>query len=151
MREIRCEGCGANMTPRTDGRIFACEYCGAQVQAAVGADQIAAGLKLDLANAEAFLVDLSKALHGHIGERTKLVVDGTRIMVFELHFDPDVFLVKREVHGIVTQHKKIVRGIALKTSTHPIDQWVALLSKALANHANENARVAQVLATLRGA
>jgi hypothetical protein len=84
-----------------------------------------------------------------MGERTKLQSEGTRIVCFELHLEPDVFLVKREMHGIVAQHKKIVRGIALKTATHPLDHWVTLLSKALAAHANENARVAQVLATLR--
>jgi len=151
MREIRCEGCGAVMAPRPDGRVFGCEYCGAQLQAAVDAEQISAGLRLDLANAEAFLVDLSRALHGHLGERTKLHAEGERIVAFELHLEPDVFLVKREIHGIVAQHRKVVRGIALKTATHPLDQWVLLLSKALAVHANENARVAQVLATLRGA
>ncbi len=139
------------MKPRADGRVFACEYCGSEVQAAVDADQIAAGLELDLANAESFVVDLSKALHGHLGERTKLVLAGPKIMAFELHFDRDVFVVKREPHGIVAQHRKLVRGIALKTSTHPLDRWVALLSKALADDANENARVAQVLGRLRGA
>jgi hypothetical protein len=150
MREIRCESCGAVMKPRPDGRIYGCEYCGSELQAAVDAEQIGAGLRLDLANAEAFMVELSRALHGHIGERTKLHTEGTRVMGFELHLEPDLFLVKREIHGIVAQHKKVVKGIALKTTTHPLDAWVLLLSKALAAHANENARVAQVLATLRG-
>jgi hypothetical protein len=139
------------MKPRPDGRIYACEYCGAQLQAAIDAEQISNGLRLDISNAEAFLVELSKALHGHIGDRTKLHTEGTRIIAFELHLDPDIFMVKRETHGIVAHHKKVVRGIALANKTHPLDAWVILLSKALANHANENARVAQVLATLRGA
>jgi hypothetical protein len=56
---------------------------------------------------------------------------------------------KRETHGIVTQYKKLVRGIALKTTHHPLDRWVQLLTEALASHANENARVAQVLSHLQ--
>jgi hypothetical protein len=148
--QIRCDSCGAPMTPTADGRLHACDYCGAKIQAAIDGAQVAAGFKLDLANVEAFLNELSRSLHGGLGERTKLHVEGTRIMLFEINLEPDLFLVKRESHGVVAQHKKLVRGIALKTNTHPLDRWVQMLADALAAHANENARVAQVLATLRG-
>jgi hypothetical protein len=147
--QIRCTSCGAGMKPRTDGRVHACEYCGAEVQAAIDADQLAVGLKLDLNDVEAFVTGLANALHGSVGGRTKLSLDGARVVSFELDLSPDLFLVKREAHGIVAQHKKMSRGIALKTASPPLDQWVKLLTKALAAHANENARVAQVLASLR--
>jgi hypothetical protein len=145
----RCANCGAIMKPDANGRLYACNYCGAQVQAAIDASQIAAGLTLDLTNAEAFLHGLAAALHGHLGERTKLRGLGTRVDHFEINLDPDLFVVKREEYGIVAQYKKLVRGVALKTATHPLDRWVELLTKSLAAFANENARVAQVLATLR--
>ena len=146
---VHCTECGAPMHPQPDGRIHGCPYCGAQAQVAVDGAQLAAGLKLDLTNTEAFLYGLASSLHGHFGERTKLHVDGDRIMLFEINLDPDMFIAKREHHGVVAQHKKMVRGVALKTATHPLDRWVQLLAKALAAYANENARVAQVLAQLR--
>jgi hypothetical protein len=139
------------MTPRPDGRIHVCPFCGAEAQVAVGADQIGAGLKLDLANVEQFLSQLAHALHGNMGNRSKLELDGTRVVRFELNLGNDLFVALRESDGVVTQHKKLVRGIALKTAIHPVDRWVDLLAKALAAHANENARVAQVLNQLKGA
>ena len=146
---VHCKECGAPMHPQPDGRILGCPYCGAQAQLAVDGESLAAGLKLDLSNTEAFLLGLANSLHGHFGERTKLHVDGDRIMLFEINLDPDMFIARREHHGVIAQHKKMVRGVALKTATHPLDRWVQLLAKALAAYANENARVAQVLAQLR--
>jgi hypothetical protein len=137
------------MVPRPDGRIFVCPYCSAEAQVAIDSQQLAAGLKLDLSNVDTFLLELSAALHGHFGERTKLKLDGAQVAMFEVNLDPHLFVAKRETHGIVTQYKKLVRGIALKTTHHPLDKWVQLLTEALASHANENARVAQVLSHLQ--
>jgi hypothetical protein len=147
--QTKCLNCGAMMVPRSDGRIFTCPYCSAEAQVAIESGQIAAGLKLDLANADQFLQELAMALHGHFGERTKLKLEGTQVQHFEVNLDPHLFVAKRETHGIVTQYKKLVRGIALKTTHHPLDRWVQLLTEALASHANENARVAQVLSHLQ--
>jgi hypothetical protein len=149
--QIRCQNCNAPMKPQADGRTMRCDHCGAELQAAVGADQISAGLKLDLNNIDAFLYELAQALHHGMKERSKLQLEGTRVVLFELDLGNDMFVVIRESGSAVTRHKKMVRGIALKTATHPIDRWIELLSKALASHANENARVAQVLSQLKGA
>lgn len=146
----RCTNCGAMMKPQADGRTRACEHCGAQVQLAIDGAQIAMGLKLDLTNVDAFLSELARALHASLKDLTQLKLEGEKVISFEVNLDPDVFLVLRERTGVVAKHKKMVRGIALKTSTHPVDRWVTLLSKALASHANENARVAQILNQLRG-
>jgi hypothetical protein len=43
----------------------------------------------------------------------------------------------------------MVRGVALKTTTHPLDKWVELLTRSIAVHVNTRAGVAQVLARLR--
>ncbi len=149
MNSQRCANCGAMMTPLADGRTLSCPYCGAKVQTAIDSEQIAQGLKLDLGNADEFLHQLASSLHTHLGTRTKVLLEGTRVVHFELNLDPDLFVAKREAHGVVAQYKKLVRGIALKTQTHPLDKWVELLTRALASHANENARVAQVLAQLK--
>jgi hypothetical protein len=51
---------------------------------------------------------------------------------------------------VLTQHKKMVRGIALKTATHPIDAWVDMLMRALAAHANENSRATAAVQAILG-
>ena len=117
---------------------------------AIDGEQIALGLKLDLQNVDAFLSQLARALHHSLSDRTQLKLEGERVISFEVNLDPDVFLVLRERTGVVARHKKMVRGISLKTTTHPVDRWVELLSRALASHANENARVAQILVQLKG-
>ena len=54
-----------------------------------------------------------------------------------------------EIDSVVAQHKKMVRGVALKTATHHVDVWVGLLHKAIATHVNTNAKAAAALAQLR--
>ena len=149
-QHIPCTNCGAPMVPEPDGRTYACRYCHTRIQVAVEAHQIAAGLRLDLANADNFLVQLATLLRENLEESTKISAEGGRVLLIELNLDPHLFVARREVHGVVTQYKKLVRGIALKTVTHPVDRWVELLSKALADHSNTNARAATALSRLRG-
>ena len=106
-------------------------------------------MRLDLANMEAFLVQLADALHHGFPDRTRVQRSGTVIAAIELDLEKDLFIAKREAHGVVAQHKRMVRGVALKTTTHPLDRWVELLTRSIAAHVNTNARVAQVLARLR--
>jgi len=128
-----------------DGRSYGCKYCGAEVLVSVDAAMIAAGMKLDLSNATAFLTRLAHALETAVADRTKIQRQGAEVIAVELDLAPDVFIAKRESHSVLAQHKKLVRGIALKTATHPLDRWVALVTEALAAHANENARTTQAL------
>ncbi len=150
-QQVRCENCGATMTPNSDGRVHVCAYCGAEVQVAIDGAQIAAGLALDLGDVDAFLERLAGAMTTALGERARIKRHGAEIVVVELNLDPHMFVAKREQSGDVrAQYKKLVRGVALKTRTHPLDEWVELLMEALAAHANENARVAQALAGFSG-
>ncbi len=147
---VPCERCGALMTPQPDGRTYACEYCGAQMLVAVEAHQIAAGLRLDLSNMDAFLTHLAQTLSQGFAERVQVHASGTYVHAIELNLEPDVFLARREAHGVVAQHRKLVRGIALRTETVALDRWVEMLTAAIARHANTNARAAWVLSRLRG-
>jgi hypothetical protein len=148
-QQVRCSNCGAPMSPQDDGRTFACLHCSAKAQVAIDSAQIAAGMRLDLANMEAFLVQLADALHHGFPDRTRVQRSGTVIAAIELDLEKDLFVAKRDAHGVVALHKRMVRGVALKTTTHPLDRWVELLTKSIAAHVNTNARVAQVLARLR--
>ena len=147
--QMKCSNCGGVMEPGADGRTFACPYCDAQQQVAIDAEQIAAGLRADLANVEAFLARLADAMHASFPQRTRVRRDGVRVIHFELDLDKDAFVAKHEPDGVVAQHKKMVRGVALKTSTHPIDVWLEMLSKALATHANTRAHAAAVIARIK--
>ena len=55
MHPVNCHHCGAPMQPGADGRLYKCGYCGTKAQVAIGADQIAAGMALDMSNIETFL------------------------------------------------------------------------------------------------
>ena len=147
---VPCENCGAMMNPQPDGRTYACAYCGTRVQVAVEGAQIAAGMRLDLANMEAFLSQLANTLYAGYSERTKIQAEGSVVHVIEVDLDADVFVARREGHRVVVQHKRVVRGIALRTQTLELEAWVEMLTAALANEANTSARAAWVLAQLKG-
>jgi DNA-directed RNA polymerase subunit RPC12/RpoP len=149
-RQVECERCGAVMAPQEDGRTYACAYCKARILVAVEAQQIAAGLRVDLSNAESFLAQLAATLSTGFAERTRVESRNDRVVLLELNLDRDVFVARRETRGLVTQHRLVVRGVALKTVTHPLDRWFELLTGALAAHANTNARAAEVLSRLTG-
>jgi len=151
MTEIaRCTNCGAPMAAQAiDGRIRECSHCGARIQDSIDGAQIAAGMALDLADTDAFLRQLSTALRHGFAERARVTHEGVRVILIELDLGKDMFVAKRDAERVIGQHKKMVRGVALKTTIHPLDIWVGLLAKAIAAHVNDNARVAQVLSQLR--
>ncbi len=148
--QVQCSSCGAVMTPLPDGRTYACAFCRAETQVAIDGRQIAAGMALDLQNADAFLARLAHVLGTAFAARTKVQHHGGQIILLEIDLDPDLFIAKRERAGVLAQHKKIVRGIALKTVKHPLGRCVEMLTAALATHANTSAHADQVLRQLRG-
>jgi hypothetical protein len=124
--------------------------CSAERLVSVDAPRLAAGLNADLSNVSAFLERLAHTLEGAVADRTRVERHGAEIVAIELNLAPDVFLAKREGRDVVTQHKRTLRGIALKTATHPLDLWVEMLCEALAAHANENTRATAAVAAILG-
>ena len=147
---VPCKNCGALMVPQADGRTYVCNYCRTQVQVAVEAHQIAAGMHLDLSNVDAFLATLARTLHAGFAENTRIQGDAQHVHSIEIDLDPDVFHAQREAGRVLLRYKKKVRGIALRTDTLAADQWLQKLTDSLARHANTNARAAWVLAQLGG-
>lgn len=147
---VPCTNCGAPMKPLPDGRTYRCDYCGTQILVAVDGHQIAAGMQLDLSNIDAFLGQLANTLHAGYSECTRIHAQGPYVHAIEVTIEPDGFAVRREGAGVVAQYKKLVRGIALKTQTMPLEQWVEMLTQALARQASSNTRAAWVLARLTG-
>ena len=148
MSAVSCHHCGAPMQPGADGRVYKCVYCGTQAQVAVGADQVAAGMSLDLSNVDALLVQLARMLQQVVPQEVRVSSNGAHVHAIELMLEPDGFLLRREGQHVVSQHKKVVRGVALKSKDVPLDQLVALLAEALSRHANVNAQAGQLAAQL---
>jgi hypothetical protein len=146
---VHCSNCGAPASPQADVRVFACAYCGAEVQVAIDGAQLAVGLGLDRGTIDQFLVRLAASLAHGLGDRTRIERMGEQIVLLELNLDPDLFVARRDRGGIELQHRKMVRGIAIKTKRPDPAAWVELLSTALADHANSSAHAARVLAQLR--
>jgi hypothetical protein len=138
------------MVPQWDGRVHACPFCRTQVQVAIGADQIAAGMAMDFANIDAFLSRLAWTLKQGAFESARIQQSGNFVTSVEVFLEPDQFIVRREGREAIAEHKKIVRGIALRTKRLPLDDWHRLLCEALARYANDNARAAWVLKQIGG-
>jgi hypothetical protein len=138
------------MTPQGDARTFICPFCNTRVLVAVEGHQIAAGMRLDLRNIDAFLGQLANTLHAGYAECTRIQAQGPYVHAIDVTVEPDGFSIRREGAGVVAQHKKMVRGVALKTSTLTLEKWVDMLTKALARQASSNTRAAWVLARLTG-
>ena len=147
---IPCTNCGGMTTPQGDGRTYVCPYCKTQIVAAIEGHQVAAGMRLDLRDIDGMLGQLANTLHAGFSECTQIHAQGSYVHAIDVTIDPDGFSIRREGAGVVAQHKKMVRGIALKTSTLPLDKWIEKLTDALARQASSNTRAAWVLAQLGG-
>jgi hypothetical protein len=115
---------------------------------AVGADQLAAGLALDLSNVEGLLGHLAQALVQAVPQHVRVESGGGRVRGIELMLEPDGFVLRRDGQHVVCQYKKLVRGVALKTKDLPLAQWVETLAQALARHANVSAQAGALAAQL---
>ena len=143
MQPVNCHHCGAPMQPGADGRVYACGYCGTRAQVAVGADQIAAGMALDMSNIDVFLGQLAHALQQAVPQNVRVEASGGHVHALDVTLDPDEFVLRREGTHVSSQYKKLVRGIALKTRDLPLQEWVHMLAQSLARHANVNAQTAE--------
>jgi hypothetical protein len=136
--------------PMGDGRTYQCDYCNTKVVAAITGDQVAEGMHLDLGNIDSFMAQLANTLYKGYAECTRIGANGNWVHTIEVNLDPDGFSVQRNGNSVTATYKKMVRGVALKNTVLPLDQWVKKLTDALARQASSNAKAAWVLAQLTG-
>ncbi|MEO8876622.1 MAG: hypothetical protein ABI461_13610 [Polyangiaceae bacterium] len=141
MQLERCPNCGAEIAPGPDGRTGPCGYCHSKASGAIDPAALAATLGREMNDIHAFVKRLAENLESSFPDLTNVDRTGLftkRVSKIEITTNPLVF--KLEVHGSnVTAHKtRASRGISLKSETIPVAQWVAELSQALAQLANES-------------
>jgi ribosomal protein S27AE len=145
---IFCPNCGALMAPSDDARVYSCRYCKAQLVAGVGAGQLARGMGVDLANTALAVGQIASYLEQVFPSRVAIERQGERVASFSLDMDTDVFVAKDERHGHVFQHRRMSRGVALRTTRLGLDRWVELLAQIVAAHASQSAQAARAAAWL---
>jgi hypothetical protein len=66
-----------------------------------------------------------------------------RIVSIELTLDDDIYMLKIASDGrrLEASHKKVVRGIVLKTESTPVEKWLDLVGSRLQKAAEQNERV----------
>jgi hypothetical protein len=65
-----------------------------------------------------------------------------RVISIELTLDDDIYvlMVGRDGHRLEATHKKIVRGITLKTESAPVQEWLVLVGDRIQALADKNER-----------
>ncbi len=133
-----------------DGRTYQCDFCNAKEVVAVDGQQLAEGMRLDLSNIDTFLGQLANTLYQGYAESTRITATGSVVHAIEVTLENHGFVIQRQGASAQAQYRKLVRGVALKTTPMPLDQWVKKLLDALAQQAQSNAKAAWVLARLSG-
>jgi plasmid stability protein len=72
----------------------------------------------------------------------KLFSSEKRVVSIELTLDEDVYVLQiaRDGHRLEGSHRKIVRGITLKTESTPVQDWLALVGDRIQRLATTNER-----------
>ncbi len=117
-------------------------------------DRVAAALRADARDLATFLEvladKLEHALPGGVQvDRTGgLLRKPRRVVRVRLELGDERFQLERRESGLEAVRTRVVRGIALKSDTVPLDAWIDGLSQALARSAVESSAASQALARL---
>jgi hypothetical protein len=117
-------------------------------------DLLAASLRAETRDLEAFVEALATKLEGAFPERVRVDRKGGRLgrrrRVERLAVDLDEhrFELEREKSDVSCRKRNVVRGIVLKNEQLSLDRWIDALSGALAHTAGETERGREALQRL---
>lgn len=115
-------------------------------------DLLAASLRADTSDLQAFMEVLAVKLEGALPQQTEVIrqnkffsrehpVKEIVILLNDQHYR-----ISREARGTLqTLRAKVVRGIVLKTDTLPMDSWIQELAEGLARQASQSEQARQAL------
>ncbi len=114
-------------------------------------DLLAASIRADTADLrgfmEAFALKMSEALPGRVKveRESGLFSKNPRVRLIRIDLDDRRYELVQGKGGLECHEAHRVRDVILKTQTVPIDDWIDTLSRHLVAHAEQSARVRQVL------
>ena len=151
----KCPNCGAPLETSTDGRSVLCPYCGAGEARSVDPGQLAASLRAETGSLAQLFESLAARFAGELPDITRVETSGgflssKRVDAFEVAFASEIFRMSRGSGRIVAERSEVVRGIALKTESVPVDAWLHALCEALSAHASSNAATLDALRRIGG-
>lgn len=118
-------------------------------------DQLASALRADLADMHIWVATVSTKLAGALPTRVRLrhggLFGGGPVEGVEADLGNWRFTLRLDRGHPIAERTHIVRGVALKTESLALDDWIDLLSQELAQLAASSARERQaILALLEG-
>ena len=117
-------------------------------------DLLAASLRADSQDLEAFVEALATKLEGSFPERMRVDRRGgrfggrRRVERLAVELDDHNFELEREHAEVNCRRRNVVRGIVLKNDELSLEQWIDELSAALARAAGETERGREALQRL---
>lgn len=117
-------------------------------------DLLAASLRAESRDVEAFVEALATKLEGSFPERVRVerkrghLGGPKRVQRMTVDLDEQSFELEREHAEVSCRRRSVVRGIVLKNATLPLERWIDELSAALARTAGETERGRQALQRL---
>jgi hypothetical protein len=115
---------------------------GDDLEAAPDIDLVAAALRADLQDNRSFLQALAVRLEGALPgiaqvqrKRAGLLSRDKLVTRIEVTLGDERFVCSQAPHGVTAERVHVVRGIALKRETVPVERWIEELAAALSNHA----------------
>jgi hypothetical protein len=117
-------------------------------------DLLAASLRADARDLEAFVEALATKLEGSFPERVRVERKGgrlggrRRVEGLAVDLDEHRYELQRERADVSCRRRKVVRGIVLKNEDLSLEEWIDELSAALARTAGETERGREALQRL---
>ena len=116
-------------------------------------DLLAASIRADSKDLSLFLEVLATKLGGAIPGAIRLEHEGglfskKKVKRLQVQLADHQYALSRAGQGLEATHSHTVRGITLRTETLGVDEWIQLLSRQLAEHAQSSAQARSALDTL---
>jgi hypothetical protein len=152
----KCSNCGAPLVISADGREVSCTRCGSMARRAIDPARLFSALRTEGQPTDELLNSVAKRLHEAFPDLSRVEWSGgflsaKRLSAFELTAGNTCFRLKHASNGILAERAEVVRGIVVKTTQLPVDEWLASLSATLSEYAAENSRSLAALQRLANA
>ncbi len=140
-----CDNCGAPM------KAAECEYCSPNGGRALDPAFLASTMKGAANDIESAINNLAEMLEKSFPDQTVVESSGgmlsaKKLKLLEVTIEPHIFRLRRDGKHVAAERVKVVRNVALKTSTLKFDEWIRELARDLSAMAKDTAASRAALA-----